>query len=180
MKVERNGQAEIFSAAQLATVLGELRHPHRLIFALCYYTSCRISEAVALQAGDIQSGQIVFRAQNTKAKRTKEVSIPAKLQAALDAVDLPESGYLFPARTGATGSHITTKSCDLALHKVCDYIGVQGVSTHSFRRTSITNLYRAGVDLKTIQQRSGHASISNVGLYIQALDGKANLAGELL
>ena len=38
----------------------------------------------------------------------------------------------------------------------------------------------AGGDLKTIQQRSGHASIANVGIYIQGLDGAADTAGELL
>jgi integrase/recombinase XerD len=59
-------------------------------------------------------------------------------------------------------------------------VGFKGISTHSFRRTSITNLYRAGVDLKTIQQRSGHASIANVGLYIERLNGEAQKAGELL
>ena len=54
------------------------------------------------------------------------------------------------------------------------------MSTHSFRRTTITKMYRAGVDLKTIRQRSGHASIANVGIYIQGLDGAADTAGELL
>ena len=69
---------------------------------------------------------------------------------------------------------------DHAIRKATDYIGLPGVSSHSFRRTAITKMYRAGVDLKTIQQRSGHASIANVGIYIQGRDGAADTAGELL
>ena len=177
MKVNRNGQAEILAADQLDELFATLPHPHRLIAAICYYTSCRVSEAISLKTEDISSGRIIFRRANTKQKRTKEVSIPTKLQAELDLVDLPKTGYLF---SGKYGGHITRQSVDHAIRKATDYIGLPGVSSHSFRRTAITKMYRAGVDLKTIQQRSGHASIANVGIYIQGLDGAADTAGELL
>ena len=177
MKVNRNGQAEILTADQLDELFDTLPYPHRLIAALCYYTSCRVSEAISLKTEDINNGRIIFRRANTKQKRTKEVSIPTKLQAELDLVNLPQTGYLFP---GQYGGHITRQTVDYAIRKATDYIGLLGVSSHSFRRTAITKLYRAGVDLKTIQQRSGHASIANVGIYIQGLDGAADTAGELL
>ena len=177
MKVNRNGQAEILAADQLDELFAALPHPHRLIAAICYYTSCRVSEAISLKVDDISNGRIIFRRANTKQKRTKEISIPTKLQAELDLVDLPKTGYLFP---GKYEGHITRQSVDYMLRKATDYIGLSGVSSHSFRRTAITKMYRAGVDLKTIQQRSGHASIANVGIYIQGLDGAADTAGELL
>ena len=177
MKVNRNGQAEILAADQLDELFATLPYPHRLIAALCYYTSCRVSEAISLKTEDINNGRIIFRRANTKQKRTKEVSIPTKLQAELDLIDLPKTGYLF---SGKYGGHITRQSVDHAIRKATDYIGLPGVSSHSFRRTAITKMYRAGVDLKTIQQRSGHASIANVGFYIQGLDGAADTAGELL
>ena len=177
MKVNRNGQAEILADEQLDELFATLPQPHRLIAALCYYTSCRVSEAISLKTEDINNGRIIFRRVNTKQKRTKEVSIPTKLQAELDWVELPKTGYLFP---GKYGGHITRQTVDHAIRKATDYIGLPGVSSHSFRRTAITKMYRAGVDLKTIQQRSGHASIANVGIYIQGLDGAADTAGELL
>ena len=179
MKNDRNGQAEILTPEQFTELLGELKNPHRTIAAVCYFTSCRISEAVALKAGDIVNGRIQFRSATTKAKKTKEVSIPKKLQDILTAAGLPTDGYLFPSPRKADRP-ISTKAFDLALREKCDYLGLKGVSTHSFRRSSITAMYRAGVDLKTIQQRSGHASIANVGLYIEGLDGNADKAGEVL
>lgn len=177
MKVNRNGQAEILTSEQLAELLAELPHPHRLIAAICYYCTCRVGEVCQLQAEDVCNGKIVFRRSNTKTKTTKEVSIPAKLQAEFDWVKLPETGYLFP---GKHQGHITRQAVDLALSKATDYIGLKGVSTHSFRRSSITALHYAGVPLKTIQKRSGHATIAQVGAYIEDLDSAANAAGELL
>lgn len=177
MKVNRNGQAEILTADQLTELLNELPYPHRLIAAICYYTTSRVGEVCQLKAEDIRGSKIVFRRANTKTKRTKEVSIPAKLQAEFDRVDLPTSGYLFP---GKHGGYLTRQAFDHALRETCDYLGFQGVSTHSFRRSSITVLHYAGVALKTIQKRSGHATIAQVGAYIEPLDGAADAAGELL
>lgn len=177
MKVNRNGQAEILTADQLTELLEVLPHPHRLIAAICYYTTSRVGEVCQLQAEDLRGGKIVFRRANTKTKRTKEVSIPVKLKAQLELVELPQSGYLFP---GQNRRHITRQAFDHALREACDYLGFQGVSTHSFRRSSITALHYAGVPLKTIQKRSGHATIAQVGAYIEDLDGAADAAGELL
>ena len=87
MKVNRNGQAEILAADQLDELFAALPHPHRLIAAICYYTSCRVSEAISLKVDDISNGRIIFRRANTKQKRTKEISIPTKLQAELDLGD---------------------------------------------------------------------------------------------
>jgi integrase/recombinase XerD len=177
LKNNRNGQAEILTTEQLEELLAHLPHPHRLIAAICYYATCRVSEAIALAAQDIRNGRVMFRKANTKTKKTKEVSIPTKLQREIDLVDLPTSGYLFP---GKQGGHITRQSVDEMLRQKCDYLGFAGVSTHSFRRSSITSMYRKGIDLKTIQQRSGHASLTTLAFYIEGVDGAADAAGELL
>ena len=47
-KVNRNGQAKVLTDDQVQQVLAELAHPHRLIFAICYYCSSRIGEVVQL------------------------------------------------------------------------------------------------------------------------------------
>ncbi|MDX2232285.1 MAG: tyrosine-type recombinase/integrase [Leptolyngbyaceae cyanobacterium bins.349] len=177
MKVNRNGQAEILTPQQLIELLHHLPYPHRIIAAICYYTTSRVGEVCQLQAEDLRGSKIVFRRANTKTKRTKEVSIPAKLQTELESAELPRSGYLFP---GQNGGHMTRQAFDHALRETCDYLGFPGVSTHSFRRSSITALHYAGVPLKTIQKRSGHATIAQVGAYIEDLDGAADAAGELL
>lgn len=177
MKVDRNGQAETLDETQLEILTNELDPKMRLIFSICYYTSCRISEALKLEARDLVGDRIVFRRVTTKTKRTREVKISTKLQAILKESELPTSGYLFPGRKKG---HLTRQAADLALRKVCEYLDWKGVSTHSFRRTAITNLHDAGVPLRRIQARTGHVNLSNVAIYVDVRREEVDADGELL
>lgn len=162
---------------QLADLFANVTYRDRLLFAICYYTSCRISEALQLERSDLIGDRIVFRAVITKTKKTREVKIPAKLQAIIDDSELPLSGYIF---LGKKGGHLTRQAADLTLRKACDYLGLHGVSTHSFRRSAITKLHDAGVPLRTLQKRTGHASLSNLALYVEVRQSDVDAAGELL
>lgn len=177
MKIQRNGQAAVLSDAQFEELMGEFSPSDRLLFGICYYTSCRISEALQLRRSDIVGDRIMFRAATTKTKRTRDVKICSKLAHLMQGVQLPKTGYLFP---GKDGKPKTRQAADQALRRVCDYIGLVGVSTHSFRRTSLTNLYRAGIPLTVLQKRSGHASPANLALYIDIDRDEVDAAGELL
>lgn len=177
MKNCRNGQAEIFTEDQLEELLSVVDGHYRVLFAICYYTGCRVSEALKLKRSDLIGDRIVFRAATTKTKETRDIKIPAKLAQILAEEDLPEHGYLFP---GKKGGHLTRQAADLALRKASDYVGLKGVSTHSFRRTNITRLHEKGIPLKTIQKRTGHASLQNLSLYIEVPQAAIDAAGELL
>ncbi len=149
-KRDRNGQAEIWTPEQFACILAELR-PQRMqaLFSICYYCGCRVSEARQLQAEDMvgdspsetRRDRIVFCRATTKTKRTRAVPVHPKLQAVLDAVELPTRGYLFP---GKDDQPITRQAADKALREACDRLGFEGYSTHSFRRTWATTLDRKG------------------------------------
>lgn len=177
MKNNRNGQAEVLTDEQLDELMEAMQPNHWLLFSICYYTSCRVSEALKLERSDIIGDRIVFRACTTKTKTTRDVKIPAKLQAILSRVDLPTAGYLF---LGKTGGHLTRQAADLALRKACNYIGLKGISTHSFRRTGLTKLYKMGVPLKTLQERTGHADLGNLAKYLAIGKDEVDAVAELL
>lgn len=177
MKIQRNGQAAVLDDERFEELMGELSASDRLLFSICYYTSCRISEALQLRREDIVGDRILFRRATTKNKRTRNVKICIKLGWLINSMGLPKSGYLFP---GKDGKPKTRQAADRALRKACDYIGLTGVSTHSFRRSSLTKLYRAGVPLTILQKRSGHASPANLALYIDVDREEVDAAGELL
>ncbi|NJR56034.1 MAG: tyrosine-type recombinase/integrase [Acaryochloris sp. CRU_2_0] len=177
MKNNRNGQAEVLTDEQLDQLLAVMQPNHWLLFSICYYTSCRVSEALKLKRSDIIGDRIVFRACTTKTKMTRDVKIPAKLSVILSQADFPTVGYLFP---GKCGGHLTRQAADLALRKACDYIGLKGVSTHSFRRTGLTKLYKMGVPLKTLQERTGHADLGNLSQYLAIGKEEVDAIAELL
>lgn len=176
MKHRRNGQAAVLSEAQLQVLFERLTPTMRCLFAICYYTSCRIGEALQLEAEDILGERIIFRAATTKTKKTREVKLPTRLQQILHQTPLPSQGYLFPGRFKG---HLSRQAADLALRQVCEEMGWRGISTHSFRRTGITKLHDAAVPLRRIQARTG-LSLSNLALYIDVNQNDVDADGELL
>ena len=164
-KCDRNGQADIWSEQQLDLVMAELSPKMRCLFSICRFTGCRVSEARQLQAGNILNDCIVFTKRTTKGeKNTRQVPINDRLQAVLNDGALPRFGYLFPGR-GDTP--ITRQACDKALRLVCDRLGFEGFSTHSFRRTALTHLSNKGVPLRVVQEVSGHSSLHTLQRYLE-------------
>ncbi|MBD2078950.1 hypothetical protein [Leptolyngbya sp. FACHB-17] len=62
-KVNRHGKAKVLNAEELLRLFAEGLQTtrDRCIFAICYFTTCRISECVQLQPSDVQNGLITFR-----------------------------------------------------------------------------------------------------------------------
>ncbi len=85
--------------------------------------------------------KILFRSINTKGKQdTREIQIHPKLKGYLEAYQLDlTKEYLFPGRHGR--GHIHKASADKILRLACLRVGLEGVSTHSFRRTALTQMH---------------------------------------
>lgn len=63
MKVKGNGQAKVLTAAELERLFKEglTSKRDRALFAICLFTGCRISEALALETTDVKNQTITFR-----------------------------------------------------------------------------------------------------------------------
>ena len=46
-------------------------------------------------------------------------------------------------------------------------MGIEGVSTHSFRRTALTQMSNAGIPLRVIQEISGHRTLDQLYKYLE-------------
>jgi integrase/recombinase XerD len=158
VKNQRNGQAEILSEAQVTVLLAELSPKMRAVFAICYFTACRVSEALHLTADDVLGGKISFRRVTTKTNHSREVPIAPGLAKILKESQLPTSGKLFG---------VSRQAADKALRKGCDRLDIKGVSTHSFRRTAATRLHQKGVPLRVIQKIGGWSSLQALQLYLE-------------
>lgn len=63
--------------------------------------------------------------------------------------------------------HVTARSVQKHLAIVCEYLGYDGISTHSFRKWYATELYKNnGYDVALVQQLLQHSSIDTTRLYI--------------
>jgi len=168
-KIDGHGQAKVLSDAELELLFDEgfTSYRDRVLFAICMFTGCRISEALQLKAEMIGGGFITFARDTRKGKTgTQQVEIISALQHFLDEwTDKPAAGYLFPSRRGSKQAFMSRVAADDVLKAACARVGIDGVSTHSFRRTYITKLREKGYSPAQIQKRTGHKRRENLMHY---------------
>ena len=79
---------------------------------------------------------------------------------------------------------ISERAVQKQLAIVCDYLGFEGISTHSFRKWYATEIYKAnGYDIALVQRLLQHSSAATTQRYIgiepqrieQAIQNHANL-----
>jgi integrase/recombinase XerD len=77
----------------------------------------------------------------------------------------PQNPYLFP---GAEGNGCLSLSVAKKIFQnACKRVGIVGASTHSWRRTALTEMHKAGVPLRVIQKISGHVRLKNLQKYLE-------------
>ncbi len=193
-KVNRVGQAKVLTKTEMSKLFKAFRHDdHRLIFGICRYTAERVGAVLQLQPLDVYDAKGVVRpiltfrgrtrkGSNHKPGKTRQIHVHPALTEMLAAYPVPKGAkWLFPSPRDAT-KHITIQAADLALRTACDRAGLgdRGISTHSFRRTAITELAKAGVNIRVIQKITGHAKLEQLSSYIEVSDEEVIAAMESL
>lgn len=177
MKIDGYGQAKILTQSEIELLFTDgftLNPPRdRAIFAICLYTACRINECVTLQVKDVYDrllqvrSEILIRKPNTKGKlATRTIPVIDDLKRRLEQYSPPKSGYLFPGQKGKR-EYLHPDSAAWILREACERVGLEGVSTHSFRRTALTQLSNAGIPLRVIQEISGHRTLDELYKYLE-------------
>jgi integrase/recombinase XerD len=111
--------------------------------------------------------ELIIRKGNTKGKlATRAIPVIEDLRVLLNAYQSRvERGYLFPGRHGR--GHINSDSAARILREAFQRVGIEGGSTHSFRRTGLTLLSNAGIPLRIIQEISGHRNLEQLQRYLE-------------
>lgn len=175
MKRERHGKGKILSQDEIQLLFNEglQTQRDRCLFAVALFTAARINEVCTLWTADTYAsrGQVrshlTFRKANTKGKlATRSIPIIEDLRSMLKTY-FPVAGeeYLFPGRYGY--GHITSDSAARILRKACVRVEIEGASSHSFRRTALTQMSDTGIPLKVIAEVSGHRNLSQLNAYLE-------------
>lgn len=165
------------NSSEISLIRRQLQNKkHRLIFDIARFTGERIGAVLKLRISDIYDDrgkprpEITFRAQTRKRsptgeRKTRQCPCHDDLMEILEAYDHPSAGYLFPGEK----SHLSYQAFDAALRRAIRKAGLshKGFSSHSFRRTVITRLSESGVDLRTIQEITGHKDLKALQRYIE-------------
>ena len=89
--------------------------------------------------------------------------------------DYEKTDWVFPAPKDVT-KHLGRPRVDEALRASCRKAGIEGVSTHSFRRSALTQASTAGVPLRHIQALSGHSSLEQLQRYLDVSENQKKQA----
>jgi integrase/recombinase XerD len=170
------GQAKILSLDEIKNVFKILKSDRdRALFALGIYSGLRIGEIITLERKQLftkdDGVRNLLKVVRLKRKNTvySEIPIHPKLRDRLVAYQKSfkeqRSKWLFPSEDSAAG-HLERVRAHYILRAAFDTLRLQDASTHSMRRTCLTNMSRAGVPLRTIQEISGHASLGQLQEYL--------------
>jgi integrase/recombinase XerD len=183
MKIKGHGQAAILSHSEIELLFsrGLQSDRDRALFGVCLYTAARIAEACSMLSEDVYTSggrvraSVNIRKAATKGKlATRTIPVIEDLRSLL-AIWQPHAGetYLFPGRhRGHHWRHITSDSAARIFREACKRVGIEGASSHSFRRTALTQMSNAGIPLRVIQQVSGHRTLTELQKYLEVSDAQ--------
>jgi integrase/recombinase XerD len=170
--------ARLFDRPQKATPMG-LRDAAML--ALLQSTGMRVSELVNLNRNDLAQDLATVRCRG-RAGRERLLPLPAATQARLRAYlergrpqhgARGESAALF---LNHHGTRLTRQGFWLIMKAHAREAGIADISPHSLRHAFALDLIEQGLELRTVQERLGHANLATTQVYRQVFDARAEQA----
>lgn len=187
-------QAKTLTASEFKRVLAVIRagrHARRneVAFLLSYYAGLRVKEIASLAYSDILDASgavkrtVTLTAEQTKGCRSRTIVLSDRLAKALCeyvALSKNKNYQGLPLIRSQKGTSFGANSlCQLFL-RIYAAAGIDGASSHSGRRTFITNLAHKGVSAKVLMTLAGHQHMSTTQRYIDVNDNMLREAVELL
>lgn len=188
------GQARTLTERELKRVLDFIasrKHAerNRAMLLLTYFAGLRVSEVAALKYSDVVAAdctikhEFLLHAYQAKGGHARMVFVGEKLRKELaayvmtlkriDQHDLPL--FRTQKRDGFTANTLCQH-----FHWLYRRAGIEGASSHSGRRTFITNLAAKGVGVRVLASLAGHRSIGTTQHYIDVNDDQKRKAVELV
>lgn len=154
------------------------KHPAFLAIELNFYLGLRVGELVALKWSDIENGLIHVHSSeihnvttgeryvepHTKTYHDRFVPIPPRAQKILDKLKKisEDQEYIFVM----DGERITEPTINRRLERFAISHKFPVKESHCIRRTYASELYRAGLPMKKIQELLGHSNIETTMKYL--------------
>ena len=171
----------VLSIDEVRLILETARTPQLKTFLMTVY-SCglRLSEALNLEVSDIDRERMTLRVRNGKGSKERFVPLPQSTYEALRVYWVTHRNpvLIFPAlgrrknQGGTAQRPMAIGSVQGALRRVMTQLPKikKHVTTHTLRHCYATHLLEAGVNIRTVQQYLGHASLVNTMIYLHVTD----------
>ena len=178
-KSNRSGKSKCLNKEHLEAFISNLPQKYGLLAETMYFLAARVGEATSIRVRNINSNYqvVTLEKMTTKCKETREIPIGSKLlsdlQGWISDNDLKDDDYIFFSSSRnikhVPGSKkLSNQSVDEYFSKTFDWIGIQGASTHSFRRSRLTHLMEKNWNVREIMDISGHKNLLSLQQYLDS------------
>jgi len=188
-------QAKTLTAQEIRRVLDYVAtrihaERNRAMLLTMYYAGLRVKECASLRYEDVLDtegkirAEIRLTAEQTKGSKAATVFVSEKLRKELTTYvkcqpcAKPTDKLFYSQKRPSEGWNSNTL-CQF-FHHLFKNVGIEGASSHSPRRTLITNLADKGVSVRVLQSIARHANISTTQAYIDVNDAMKRKAIELV
>ena len=164
---------------------------NRALLMTTHLSGMRVGEVASLRNSDVLDAEgnirneIRLSAEQTKGNEARVVFVSDKLRKELElytrlignATINPTLKFFYSQKSNSDG--FTANTLTQFFHYLYKRAGIDGASSHSGRRTFITNLATKGVGVRVLMSLAGHKNISTTQAYIDVNDDMKRKAVEL-
>ncbi len=187
-------QAKTLTASELDQLLNYISTRkyaarNKSMMLLTHWAGLRIGEVACLRWCDVTNSdgkvkdEIRLLPDMTKGRHARTVFVSAKLKSELqtyaDQAKFVDRSYPFFASQKSIKVGFSANSLSQTIAILYEGAGLEGASSHSGRRTFLTNLANKGTAIHILKTLAGHRSISTTAAYLYSSPSQLKAAVEL-
>ena len=188
-------QAKTLTTAEIERLLTHINTRkyaarNRSMMLLTHWAGLRIGEVACLRWSDVMNldgtvkEEIRLLPDMTKGRHARTVFVNAKLKAELQAyaaqAKCVDRSYPFFASQKSVKAGFSANSLSQTFALIYAGAGLEGASSHSGRRTFLTNLANKGTAIHILKTLAGHRSIQTTAQYLYSSPSQLKAAVELV
>jgi site-specific recombinase XerD len=162
---------DILTPKQVSDVINQTKQlRYQVFFMTLYSMGLRLSEGLNLTIHDIDSSTMQVHVRDGKGGKDRMVPMPERTLLALRDYwkTHRHTRFIFPGTQSKNNTPMDKGSVQKALKRVLQDCRIKKlISPHSLRHCFATHLLEQGLDLRSLQQLLGHASLNTTARYTQ-------------
>ena len=159
---------------EMKKILREQSFRNYFLFVAGINVGLRIGDLLPLKVGDVRErSHIIIREQKTGKEKKFRINENLQREVSNYVQELNDEDYLFPSRQGRKRP-LTRVSAWRILNSAAKQAGLEGIGTHTLRKTFGFHYYRMSKDIAMLQKIFNHSSpavtLRYIGITQDAID----------
>ena len=141
---------------------------HKVILALLYSCSLRVSELINLKWTDIDRSRMIINIVQAKGRKDRQVGLNDKLIELLTDYWHEYHSIIYVLNGQGDHAQYSERSVGEVVKQLASKAGINNkrVYTHLMRHTSATHLVENGTDINLVQKLLGHSNVKTTNIYL--------------